>query len=101
MNDKPLDELSNQEFDRLIDGFLMRSDDAVAPTVFLSALQEFLQERATKVVELTAEISEGQLRFDATAPVPVQGNEFFFGDTRFVINLRQVQAQQGSEGPPR
>jgi hypothetical protein len=93
MNDKPVDELSEQEFERLIDGFLMRSGDAVAPTIFLSALREFLQERTTKVVELTAEISGGQLHFDPTAPVPVQGNEFFFGDTRFVIKLRQVQAQ--------
>jgi hypothetical protein len=66
MNDKPVDELSEQEFERLIDGFLMRSGDAVAPTIFLSALREFLQERTTKVVELTAEISGGQLHFDPT-----------------------------------
>ena len=55
MNDKPLDELSDQEFDGLIEGFITRPDDPVAPTTFLSALTEFLQGRTAQVVELTAE----------------------------------------------
>lgn len=92
MNDKPLDELSDQEFDCLIEGFLARPDDPVAPTTFLSALREFLQERTAKVVELTAEVIGEQLRFDPTTAASVQGNEFLFGDTRFVVKLRKVQA---------
>jgi len=90
MTDKPVDELTDQEFDRLIEGFITRPDDPVAPTVFLRALQEFLQRQATQVVELTAEIIGDQLRFDPTAPVAVNGNEFVFGDTRFVVKLRKT-----------
>jgi hypothetical protein len=56
MNDKPVDELSDQEFDRMIEDFITRPDDPVMPTTFLSALQEFLQKRATNVVELMAEV---------------------------------------------
>lgn len=99
MNDKPLDELNDQEFDHLIEGYLTRPDDPVAPTTFLSALREFLQERAAKVVELTAEVIDDQLRFEPVAAVPVQGNEFFFGDTKFVVKLRKVQAQSDGDNP--
>ncbi|MBM3238825.1 hypothetical protein FJZ31_21250 [Candidatus Poribacteria bacterium] len=90
MDDKPLDELNDQEFDRLIEGYLTRPDDPVAPTTFLSALREFLKERAAKVVELTAEVIGDQLRFDPASAVPVQGNEFLFGDTKFVVKLHKV-----------
>jgi hypothetical protein len=93
MTDKPIDELTDQEFDCLVEGFITRADDPVAPTTFLSALQEFLQGRAAKVVELTAEVIGDQLRFDPAAPVPVQGNEFVFGGTRFVVKLRKVEAR--------
>ena len=93
MNDKTLDEQSDEEFSHLIEGFITRPDDPVAPTTFLSALKTFLQERTEKVVELTAEIHGDQLHFDPAAPVPVQGNAFCFGDTRFVIKLRPAQAQ--------
>ncbi|MBM3242993.1 hypothetical protein FJZ31_42580 [Candidatus Poribacteria bacterium] len=90
MNDKPLDELSDQEFDRLIDSFLTRPDDPVTPTIFLSDLREFRRDRAAKVVELTADVISNQLRFDPAAPLPVQGNEFVFSDTRFVVKLCKV-----------
>ena len=93
MNDKPLDELNEQEFDQLIEGFITRPDDPVAPTTFLSALSEFLQERTENVVELTAEVRGDELCFDPIAPVPLQGNEFIYRDTRFVIKLRQGHAQ--------
>lgn len=60
----------------------------MAPTPFLKALQEFLQQRPPQVVELTAEVIGGQLRFDPTVSLPVQGNQFVFGETRFVVKLR-------------
>jgi hypothetical protein len=98
MNDKPLDELSDQEFDRLIEGFITRPDDLVSPITFLEALQQFLREREVKVVELTAEIHGDELCFDPNAPVPVHGNEFVFSDTRFIIKLRQEQTQVVRDG---
>jgi hypothetical protein len=88
MDDQPLDELSHEEFDHLIEGFITRPEDPVAPTTFLKALQEFLQRRPTQVVELTAEVIGDQLRFDPAISLPVQGNSFVFGETRFVVKLR-------------
>jgi hypothetical protein len=74
----------------LIENFITRPDDPVAPTVFLTALQELLQRWARQVVELTAEIVDDQLHFDPAASVAANGNEFVLGDTRFVVKLRKA-----------
>ncbi|MCS6861655.1 MAG: hypothetical protein NZT92_15210 [Abditibacteriales bacterium] len=91
MTNKPIDELTHLEIDRLIENFITRPDDPVIPDAFLSALQEFLQRQATRVVELTAEVIGDQLRFDPAASVAVPGNAFVFGDTRFVVKLRKAR----------
>lgn len=90
METKTLEEMSEEEFDALLDKIENDDFDKVTPQAFGEALWALQEKKAEKVIELTAEIIEGSLRFESTETLPVSGNEIIFGDTRVRIRLTKI-----------
>lgn len=53
MQKETLAELTTDEFDQLLEGYITREDDRIEPSVFLSALAELEQRRTLNEVELS------------------------------------------------
>ena len=88
METKILEEMSEEEFDALLDKIEDDDFDKITPQAFGEALWALQEQRAEKVIELTAEVVGGSLRFEPTETLPVNGNEIIFGDTRVRIRLK-------------
>jgi len=84
--------MSEEEFDALLNKIENDDFDKVTPQAFGEALWALQEKKAEKVIELTAEIVEGSLRFEPAESLPVNGNEIIFGDTRVRIKLKPVGA---------
>jgi len=90
MSDRRFGELRNEEFRDLL--YQMGEDEATdlpAPTFFeaLSALDN-AKSRVEKVVELTADIVNGEIHFDPASPIPVRNNEIYINDTKVIVKFR-------------
>ncbi len=92
METKMLEEMSEKEFDALLDKIEDDDFDKVTPQAFGEALWALQEQKTEKVIQLTAEVVEGNLRFESTEALPVNGNELIFGDTRVRIKLKPVGA---------
>lgn len=92
METKTLADMSEEEFDALLDKIESDEFDAITPQAFGEALWALQAQKTEKVIELTAEVVEGSLRLESTGALPVKGNEIFFGDTRVRIKLKPVVA---------
>ena len=88
MKAQTFDELSQEEFNQLINGFIEREDDEMELSTFFQVMKELETKRNTEVVELEGEIVDGKVVFDTPAPLPVQTNEIYIGDTKIVLKLR-------------
>jgi hypothetical protein len=91
MKAQTFDELSQEEFNQLIDGFIERGDDEMELSTFFTVMHELEAKRCSKVIELAGEIVNGQVVFDTLSPVPVQPNEIYVGDTKIVLKLRKIR----------
>ncbi|HRQ42567.1 MAG TPA: hypothetical protein PLD25_32020 [Chloroflexota bacterium] len=95
MSEKSLTELSYDEFQSLVDGYIdhssQESGEMSAPT-FFELLFERMTERATQTIELEGEIIGNQLILrlpaDIETAVQVQDNEIVVGDQRIVVKLK-------------
>jgi len=92
MERKTLEEMSEEEFDALLDKIEDDDYDKVTPQAFGEALWALQEQKAEKVIELTAEVVEGSLHFEPTEALPVNGNEIILGDTRVRVKLKPVDA---------
>jgi len=92
MERKTLEEMSEEEFDALLDKIEDNDYDKVTPQAFGEALWALQEQKTEKIIELTAEVVEGSLRFEPTEIVSVNGNEIIFGDTRVRIRLKPIDA---------
>lgn len=88
MEKETLAELTTDEFNQLIDGFIARADDRLEPATFLSAMAELEQRRAVREIELTGSFVNGQIIFDTPAPLPVGANTVYLGDLKMTLKLR-------------
>jgi hypothetical protein len=80
-------DLTTSEFDQLIENFITREDDRITPSVFLAAMAELERRQATQEVELTGRLVNGDVEFDTPAPLPVDTNTIYVGDTRVKLKL--------------
>ena len=90
MSERKFGELRNEEFRALLEQ--MGEDEATdlpVSTFFeaLSALNN-AKSRIEKVVELTADIVNGELHFDPASSIPVRNNEIYINDTKVIVKLR-------------
>jgi ABC-type iron transport system FetAB permease component len=92
METKTLEEMSEEEFDTLLDKIEEDDFDKVTPQAFGEALWALQEQKTERVIELTAEVVEGSLRFEPTEVIPVNGNEIILGDTRVRIRLKPIDA---------
>jgi predicted nucleotidyltransferase len=88
MKAQTFDELSQEEFNQLIDGFIERGDDEMELSTFFTVMHELELKRCSKVIELEGEIVDDKIVFDTPAPLPVRPNEIYVGDTKIVLKLR-------------
>ena len=95
MTDKQLGSLEPEEFERLIESFVERSEpDTMSFTAFDQAIQRLAEAAIAETIEVTGTIKEGEIVFDASeaAPIVAQGNEILIGGLRLVVHLRQAEA---------
>lgn len=94
MVEKSLTEMSYDEFQALIEGYIERSSretGEMPASTFFELLFERLAARARRTIEVTGRIVNRELVFSLpgpeSAPVQVQGNQIFIGDQRIVVRL--------------
>jgi len=88
MAKETFEELSTSEFNQLVDEFITREDDRIEPSTFLKAVAELERRRAAREVELTGRVVNGEIIFDTPAPLPVETNTLYVGDTKVTLRLR-------------
>ena len=94
MVEKSLSEMSYDEFQVLIDGYIERSSrqtGEMPASVFFELLFERLAARARRTIKVTGHIVDRKLVLSLPRPettlVQVQGNQIFVGDQRIVVRL--------------
>ena len=88
MAKETFEDLSTDEFNQLVDEFITREDDRIEPSTFLKAVAELERRRAAREVELTGRVVNGEVIFDPPAPLPVETNTLYVGDTKVTLRLR-------------
>ncbi|MCI0697255.1 hypothetical protein L0337_35285 [candidate division KSB1 bacterium] len=82
---KTLADLSEEEFDLMLDNMSKPEYDALTSEEFFKILAAI---DAADSLELTARVENGQLVFEQPAPLPVNLNSILIGTKRIVIKLR-------------
>ena len=88
MAKETFEELSTDEFNQLVDEFITREDDRIAPSTFLKAVAKLERRRTAREVELTGRVVNGEVIFDTPAPLLVETNTLYVGDTKVRLRLR-------------
>lgn len=94
MVERDLTEMTAEEFDALIDGYIERSsrrDDEVPAEAFLELLFETSVEQVQETIQLRADYVNGALQFDLPtdreATIQTRGNQILVGDKLIVVSL--------------
>jgi hypothetical protein len=90
MSEETIQDLTTEDFNQLIDDFVSREDDRIEPSIFLTAMAELERARAVREVELTGRVVNGEIIFDTPAPLLVEPNTLYVGDTKVTLKLRLV-----------
>ncbi len=88
MADKTISNMSDEEFDALVEQFIERGEDKVTLPTFLQVMADVAEQRAQREVELTGRVVNGKVIFDTPTPLPVVHNTIYVGDTKIVLKLR-------------
>jgi hypothetical protein len=86
---KLIGEMTEEEFDVLLDKLAEGEFGALTPSAFMEALWTLTAQQAEEVIEVAAEVLGDELRFEPTAALPVRGNEILIGDKRLVVRLKR------------
>jgi hypothetical protein len=79
--------VNKRRFDKAFDHFIRRAEEKTSPRTFLQVLAEIEQERVQKPIELRARMVGGQLQFEPSPDVRVEGNEILVGNQRIVVRV--------------
>lgn len=85
MQVKPIDEMTNEEFERFLTQVQEAEFDQLSFSTFMDMLWALQTERTTEVIEIHAKLVDGDFCLEASSDIPVRGNEFILGDKRIVI----------------
>lgn len=89
MSEKRLGELSEEEFEGMMDYMLSEEFDKVAAEEFFGALKAMDEADAAERIVIKGTVKDGALVLDPNAPLPVQGNEIRVGKKVIVIALEE------------
>ena len=98
MTQETIGDLTTDAFNQLVDHFIAREDDRIEPSTFLKAMAEIERQRAVKEVELTGRVVNGEVIFDAPAPLLVGTNTLYVGDTKVTLKLRVESNDPSNDG---
>ena len=96
--EKDLNEMSEDEFDELIDNYIERSSHGYGEmpmSIFFELLFENLAHPVQETIDLRLRINDGELdlRLPPTneeATILTRGNQILVGDQRIVVNLENA-----------
>jgi hypothetical protein len=88
MTDKTIANMSDEEFDALVEQFIERGEDKVTLPTFLQVMADIAEQRTQREVKLTGRVVNGDVTFDMPTPLPVAHNTIYVGDTKIVLELR-------------
>ncbi len=88
MADKTMANMSEEEFDALVEQFIERGEDKVTLPTFLQVMADIAEQRTRREVKLTGRVLNGEVIFDTPTPLPVAPNTIYIGDTKIVLELR-------------
>jgi len=85
MNLKPIDKMTDQEFEHLLDGIGENDPDMITLPDFMETLWALRSQSANTVIELTAKLIDDHIEIDAPEGVAVRGNEVILGNHRIIL----------------
>ena len=90
-----LADMSGDEFDQLLDQFIERGEDRLTLPTFLQIVSDIADQLKTREVELIGRLVNGEVVFDSPAPLPVETNTLYVGDTKVRLKLRVDREDEG------
>ena len=91
MEIKTIDEMTEEEFDSLLDDITEAKFDQVTPEAFLEAMGALEMYQRPCVIELSGTYADGDVLFDTPTMLPVQKNTVIVGQTKIVLRLRPAE----------
>jgi hypothetical protein len=92
METKTIDEMTEKEFDFLLDDIVEARFDKVTPKAFLEAMNALEMYQRPRVIELSGTYTDGDVLFDTPTALSVQKNTIIVGQTKIVLKLRPAEA---------
>jgi hypothetical protein len=89
---KTIDEMSEAEFESLLDDVTDAKFDQVTPEAFVTAMGALEVYQNPRTVELSGTYANGEVVFDTPAMLPVQKNAITIGQTTIIVKLRPAEA---------
>jgi hypothetical protein len=80
--------MPDAEFDELLARFIERGEDKITLPTFLQIMSDVAAQRKPHEVGLSGRLVNGEVIFDSPAPLVVEKNTIYVGDTRVKLNLR-------------
>lgn len=106
MVERDLTEMTAEEFEALIDGYIERSsrrDDEVPASLFLQLMFETSVEQVQETIQLTGDIVNGELQFhvptNREAAIQTRGNQILVGNKLIVVSLGNGNHSHGEYQP--
>ena len=85
MNLKPIDKMTDDEFDGVLDQIGQNAPDMITLTDFMQTLWELRVKASTNIIELSARLVEDRLELKAPEGVAVHGNEVIIGNHHIIV----------------
>jgi len=86
MKIKTIDNMTDQEFEPILDQIGDKDPDMITATDFLETLWEICSKDVNDVIELTARLVDDHVEIEAPDGVAVRGNEVILGKQRIIIH---------------
>lgn len=83
---KTIDNMTNQEFDTILDQVGTHDSDMITAADFMETLWEICSKNVNDVIELTAKLVDDHVEIEAPDGVAVRGNEVILGKQRIIIH---------------
>jgi len=81
-----IENMTDQEFDNILDQIGDKEPDMISATDFMESLWEICSKNVNDVIELTAKLVDDHVEIEAPDGVAVRGNEVILGKQRIIIH---------------
>ena len=83
---KPIDQMSNNEFEAILDQIEDNDPDRISASSFMETLWAIVTKNITQVIEITAKRIDDRVEIEAPDGVAVRDNELIVGNHRIIIH---------------